>query len=337
LFTAEDGSFTAAFPRAPVRTSIIRGYSYSSLILQRESYSISFEDSDAPAADEFELRMRWASEKRSGAKTIVHQGHSGIEYKETIGTSEQTVRVFIVKQRKFYLKAKTPILSVLPSGIRLAYEKKIADFFNAFKIGTIPPAHYAMVPALPDVFGEVSPDNVYRSPYFGFTVTLPKEWKTEGPEKLKEKKETDLLTEYSELASVWRKRNRRRIVSAFRELDPNVGGFPKIVISAHRPDERYESLEKYVEFETEEDKFWWYLHPVGEATAMELAGQKFLTYEIIDKTDYEQPELGPVRGKHFITELDGVYLSFKTIYRDEKDGALLTDVVRGITFSKRRN
>src|SRR5687768_15954416 len=147
LFTAADGSFSVAFPKPPM----IVGENHRVEISPNEVYSVLYLDRPTPTVDEFERRLRLAYTKKPGAKAIVHQGYSGSEYKDVDMSreTEDTGRVFFVKQRLFRIQVRTPILRTLPEALRRAYEKKLAAFFSSFKIRTIPPVRPPVVPVMP--------------------------------------------------------------------------------------------------------------------------------------------------------------------------------------------
>ena len=341
IFTAADGSFSVVFPKPPTMSIFPTGV-HTAEISPNESYTVMFTDHAAPIVDEFELRFRRAHITKPGAKAIVHQGYSGSEYKgvNVPRKAEDTGRVFIVKQRLFRIEVRTPILRSLPMAQRRVYEKKIAAFFDSFKIGTIPPARFPAVAVMPADLGSLSKENIYTSPYFGFAIRLPTDWKTKGRELVMPNQpsfDTELPANasYWELLQVWNSRNTRKLVRAYREWNALDGEWPVIVIWAQRLEEPFESLQKYVENLTVENSEQKLTSPITE---IDLGGQKFLTYELVEKISTDEEPGKTTKHRDFITQLRGIYLTIELRdYKDESDEKLLMEAVKSMRFSERNN
>lgn len=337
LFTAGDGSFSVAFPKPPQKIFEV----YTLDVSPDESYAVMFTDLPAPVVDKLELRMRWAWLKKPGAAPVVRNGQLGLEYEENVNPKLQnTGRVFLVKQRTFNLRVRTPLLRALPAAKRLAFRKKIDAFFNSFTIGEIPPARFEAVPVPPADLGRLSEDHLFTSPYFGFTIQLPRGWKTKGHELMVPGQPADIETDppanasWLELNQLWHRRINRRLFKVYRDWNAVVGEWPVITIRAYRPDEPFESLQKFVERETEGGETWG-RKLTGPIKETELGGRKFLAYEAIDKLSTELLPGKPTKERGYITELNGVYLSIYLMnYSEESDEKLLLESLNTIRFTK---
>jgi len=200
--------FTIDFPAAPTRSveQFEAAYGKTNMVSYRLStglgfYGVNYIDFPTVMTDKAEMNLRFDVMKTALLKNpndrliseteIVFGDNSGVEYVIENKDATITMRGLFVRQRFFQLLVVTKgRMSKASEKVKTFNRKNIEKFINSFAVTGLPSPKTEAV-ELPADFGIQMSGSVFTSKFFGFSMTLPKDWIPV------EKDQTDVLKDLS--------------------------------------------------------------------------------------------------------------------------------------------
>lgn len=192
---SDEGGFRAKFPAAPQKSSKMIDSAFGKTeytTFQHTSvmalHMVAYFDYPTAIKDRTELGLLYDQVKglmtarRADARVIEEREvmwgeYLGRDYLIEVDKITLTLRCLVIQQRLFQLMVSTPgSLSKATPAVKKYHQKLADDFFNSFAVTKLPAPKTVPV-ELPADFGVKIENNVFRSDFFKFTITLPKDWK----------------------------------------------------------------------------------------------------------------------------------------------------------------